>query len=146
MISSLAFVIYFSFFAIVHSVLADPRFKKKARRYLGNSFDRWSRLGFILFALLMILPFLYFVIAVPSKVLYIIPFPWSWLMTAGRILALLAILLSLRQTGFSQFFGLSQLQRTDRTKKHHLGRTDFIATCEILCSFLVRFFSGSRPS
>jgi hypothetical protein len=48
--SALALIIYFIFFAIVHSVLADPRFKDKARRYMGNSFDRWSRLAFILLA------------------------------------------------------------------------------------------------
>jgi protein-S-isoprenylcysteine O-methyltransferase Ste14 len=123
--SALALVIYFIFFAVVHSILADPRFKEKARRSMGTSFDRWSRLGFIMLALLMVLPFFYFVIAVPSKVLYIIPFPWSWLMTAGRILALLALLLALRQTGVSYFLGFAQLQEIEKTKKSHLVTNGF---------------------
>jgi protein-S-isoprenylcysteine O-methyltransferase Ste14 len=123
--SALVLVIYFIFFAIVHSVLADPRFKDKARHSMGNSFDRWSRLGFILLALLMVLPFIYYVIAVPSKLLYIIPFPGSWLMIAGRILAALALLLALRQTGMSYFLGFAQLQEIEKTKKHNLVTNGF---------------------
>jgi protein-S-isoprenylcysteine O-methyltransferase Ste14 len=141
---ALALVIYFIFFAIVHSVLADPRFKEKARHSMGNSFYRWSRLAFILLALLMVLPFIYFVIAVPSKVLYNIPFSRNWLFTAGRILALLALLLALNQTGFSYFLGFAQLREIDKTKKHHLVTNGFYCHCEILCSSLARFFFGSH--
>jgi protein-S-isoprenylcysteine O-methyltransferase Ste14 len=35
---------YFAFFAIMHSVLADPRFKSWARKEFGGVFDRWQRL------------------------------------------------------------------------------------------------------
>jgi protein-S-isoprenylcysteine O-methyltransferase Ste14 len=73
----------------------------------------------------MVLPLIYFVIAVPSRVLYIIPVPWSWLMTSGRILALLALLLALRQTGVSYFLGFAQLQEIDKTKQHHLVTDGF---------------------
>jgi hypothetical protein len=69
----------------------------------------------------MILPFFYILIAIPGKTLHIVPFPWRWLITAGRIMALLVLLLALRQTGFSQFFGLAQLQETNQTKKKSFG-------------------------
>jgi protein-S-isoprenylcysteine O-methyltransferase Ste14 len=121
----LALIIYFIFFAIIHSVLADPHFKEKAKKSLGKSFDRWSRLAFILLALYMVLPFIYILIVIPGNVLYIVPFPWSWLMTAGRILALLALLLALRQTGFPNFFGLAQLQNIEQAQKSHLVTDGF---------------------
>jgi protein-S-isoprenylcysteine O-methyltransferase Ste14 len=115
-----ALVVYFIFFAIIHSILADPRFKKITRLSLGKSFDRWYRLAFILIALYMVLPFIYILIVVPGNVLYIVPSPWNRLMAGGRTLALFALLLALKQTGFSQFFGLTQLLETDKMTKNHL--------------------------
>lgn len=100
---------YFVLFAMVHSLLADPRFKRWARGVLSEAFDRWQRLAFILLALFMVLPFLYILIFLPNRVLYAIPAPWSWLMAGGQLLAALALLITLRQTGISYFLGLSQL-------------------------------------
>jgi protein-S-isoprenylcysteine O-methyltransferase Ste14 len=100
---------YFVFFAMVHSILADPRFKRWARGMLGKAFDRWQRLAFNLLALSMVLPFLGILIFSPNRVLYAIPAPWSWLMAGGQLLAAIALLLTLSQTGVSYFLGLSQL-------------------------------------
>ncbi|MDD1751473.1 MAG: isoprenylcysteine carboxylmethyltransferase family protein, partial [Methanotrichaceae archaeon] len=47
------------------------------------------------------------------------------LMTAARILALFALLLALKQTGISQFFGITQLKDTDKAKKNHLVTDGF---------------------
>lgn len=101
---------YFVFFAIVHSLLADPRFKSRARNVLGNSFDRWQRLAYNLLALLMVLPFLFIMVFLPDRILYIVPAPWSWLMAAAQLLAAIALLQTLRLTGVSYFLGLSQLR------------------------------------
>ena len=103
-------VAYFLLFALVHSLLADPRFKSQARGALGNAFDRWQRLAYNLLALLMILPFLFIMIFLPDRTLYIIPAPWRWLMLAAQLLAALALLLILRQTGISYFLGFIQLR------------------------------------
>ena len=73
---------YFVLFAIVHSFLADPRFKSRARKALGKAFDRWQRLAYNLLALLMMLPFLFIMIFLPDRILYIVPAPWSWLMVS----------------------------------------------------------------
>ena len=41
---------YFAFFAVVHSILADPRFKTWAGKRFGNVFDRWQRLAYTVLA------------------------------------------------------------------------------------------------
>jgi protein-S-isoprenylcysteine O-methyltransferase Ste14 len=101
---------YFVFFAIVHSLLADPRFKSWARNVLGKAFDRWQRLAYNLLAMLMVLPFLFIMVFLPDRILYIVPAPWSWLMAAAQLLAALALLQTIRRTGVSYFLGLSQLR------------------------------------
>jgi len=109
-LGAIAMAAYFVLFAIVHSLLADPAFKRRARRALGNAFDRWQRLAYNLLALLMILPFLFILIFLPGRTLYIVHQPWSLLMAGGQLLAALALLLTLRQTGVSYFLGLVQLR------------------------------------
>ena len=101
---------YFVLFAVVHSLLADPRFKSRAKKAIGNSFDRWQRLAYNLLALLMMLPFLFIMIFLPDRILYSIPAPWSWLMAVGQFLAAVALLQTIRRTGVSYFLGLSQLR------------------------------------
>jgi methanethiol S-methyltransferase len=106
----LPLIVYFAFFALVHSLLADPRFKSRAGRFLGNAFDRWQRLAYTSLALIMMLPFYFIILFMPDRALYIIPAPLSWLMTLGQALAALALLATLRQTGISYLLGLAQLQ------------------------------------
>jgi methanethiol S-methyltransferase len=105
-----ALTVCFAFFAIVHSLLADPRFKNRARISLGEAFDRWQRLAYTILAMLMMLPFIFIMAFMPDKTLYVVPAPLSWLMTSGQALAALALLAALRQTGISYFLGLAQLQ------------------------------------
>jgi protein-S-isoprenylcysteine O-methyltransferase Ste14 len=101
---------YFVLFAIVHSFLADPGFKSRARNVLGKTFDRRQRLAYNLLALLMMLPFLNIIIFLPDRILYSVPAPWSWLMAGGQILAALGMLQTIRRTGVSYFLGLAQLR------------------------------------
>ncbi len=108
--STLALIGYFAFFGAVHSLLADPRLKGRLRRFLGEAFDRWSRLVFTILALIMISPFIYILIFLPKRTLYVVPAPFSWLMAAGQALAVLAVLGALRQTGIAYFLGLAQLR------------------------------------
>jgi methanethiol S-methyltransferase len=108
--SALAMVAYFVIFAIVHSLLADTGFKSWGRSVLGKTFDRWQRLIYNLLAILMVLPFLFILSFLPDRTLYIIPAPYSWLLAWAQLLAAVALLIILRQTGISYFLGLSQLQ------------------------------------
>ncbi|VVB68881.1 Uncharacterised protein [uncultured archaeon] len=107
--SALALIVYFPFFAALHSLLADPCFKSRARRALGKASDRWYRLAFALLAVAMILPFLCILVFLHDRVLYIVPAPWRWLMMACQVLAALALLGALRQTGIARFLGLAQI-------------------------------------
>jgi protein-S-isoprenylcysteine O-methyltransferase Ste14 len=106
----LALTVYFVFFALVHSLLADPRFKNWARRSLGEAFDRGQRLTYTILALLMMLPFIIIMSFMPDEILYVVPTPLGWLMATGQALAALALLVTLRQTGISYFLGVAQLQ------------------------------------
>ncbi len=105
----LALAAYFVLFAAVHSLLADPRFKRWFRQCSPGS-DRWYRLAYVILALAMVLPFLYILFLLPDRVLYAVSAPWSWLMAAGQILSAVALLGALRQTSVSYFFGLAQLR------------------------------------
>jgi protein-S-isoprenylcysteine O-methyltransferase Ste14 len=102
---------YFAFFAIMHSILADPRFKTWAGKRFGNVFDRWQRLAYTVLALIMILPFIYIFVSLPDRTLYIVSWPWSGLMAACQALAAIALLAALRQTGITYFLGLEQIKR-----------------------------------
>ena len=99
---------YFVLFAVVHSLLADTRFKSWAEKASSVAFDRWQRLAYNLLALSMMLPFLVIMIFLPDRILYSVPAPWKWLMAGGQLLAAVLLLLTLRQTGVSYFLGLSQ--------------------------------------
>lgn len=105
----LALAAYFVLFAAVHSLLADPRFKRWFRQRSPRS-DRWYRLAYSILALVMVLPFLYVLFLLPDRVLYLVPAPWSWVMAACQILSALALFGALRQTGVFYFFGLVQLR------------------------------------
>ncbi|VVB71839.1 Uncharacterised protein [uncultured archaeon] len=102
----LAMTGYFVLFALVHSLLADPRFKSRAGRCMGGIFERWFRLAFVFLAIIMVLPFVYILAFLPGRMIYFIPAPFTWLMAAGQLLAAVALLAALRQTGFAYFLGL----------------------------------------
>jgi methanethiol S-methyltransferase len=106
--SILDLVLYFAFFGLVHSLLADPRVKSRARQLFGEAFDRWSRLAFTVLALVMVTPFFYILAFLPDRTIYAVAWPWSTLLLAGQILSALALLVALRQTGISYFLGLAQ--------------------------------------
>jgi protein-S-isoprenylcysteine O-methyltransferase Ste14 len=108
----MAMTAYFAFFAVMHSILADPRFKSRARKEFGEAFDRWQRLVYTVLALIMILPFFYILVYLPDRILYIIPWPGMGLMASCQALAAIALLATLRQTGISYFLGLEQLKGT----------------------------------
>jgi methanethiol S-methyltransferase len=110
----LAISAYFVLFALVHSLLADPAFKRWSRSVLGTSFDRWHKLAYNLLAMIMILPFLFILIFIPGRMLYQVSSPLSYLMIVCQLLSTAALLLALWQTGASSFLGLSQIREEDK--------------------------------
>jgi len=128
---ALAILAYFPFFAAVHSLLADARFRRWVSRRIGSSFDRWHRLAFTLLALVMALPFLYILAFLPDKILYMASWPAFALMIAIEALAAAMLLISLYQTGVLHFLGLSGLLRQE---------TEVLVTDGIYCHVRNPFF------
>ena len=111
----LAISAYFLIFAPVHSLLADQAFKSWARRAIGPAFDSWQRLAYNLLALIMILPFLFILLFLPGKTLYMVSAPSNYLLALGQLLLVAAMLMTLRQTGAASFLGLSHIGNKGRT-------------------------------
>jgi len=105
--SAILLASYFILFASVHSLLADSRTKSMIQRLFPRS-ARSYRLAFVLLAGVMVLPFLS-LLRQPDEILYSVPQPWSWLMTAGQLLAAVGLLEATRETGVYGFLGLDQL-------------------------------------
>ena len=108
---ALAMAAYFLVFASVHSLLADPRFKRWAKERAGSGFDRWERLAFNLLALILLLPFIFILLSLPDEVIYIAPWPAFGLMAAAQLLSAAMLLVTLFQTGVLDFLGLEGLLR-----------------------------------
>jgi protein-S-isoprenylcysteine O-methyltransferase Ste14 len=106
--SAAVMIAYFVIFGLTHSLLADPRAKRAVRRAVDHAADRWYRLVYVILSAVAILPFFYILAFMPDRTLYVVPAPWKWLMMAGQAVSVIAVVVALKQTGFSYFFGLSQ--------------------------------------
>lgn len=102
---------------VVHSLLASLRFKNVLRRASGDTFMKFYRLLYNLFALVSILPVLYLMITLPDQTLYQIPSPWSILMRAGQVTSVLLLLVAVLQTDVLSFMGLRQLIEEEKRGK-----------------------------
>jgi len=93
----------------LHSKLATPRAKDWLRRRIGPSADRGYRLLYNLVATATLLPVLAIPARIPGLALYQIPTPWVYLTTAVQVVAILAVSLTVLQTGATSFVGIRQL-------------------------------------
>lgn len=94
---------------ILHSLLASIGFKGFLHRTLGDSFMKFYRLFYNLFAVASIAPILYLMISLPDQTLYRVPAPWSYLMLAGEGLSVLLLFVAVLQTDVLSFVGIRQL-------------------------------------
>jgi protein-S-isoprenylcysteine O-methyltransferase Ste14 len=93
----------------LHSLLAGPRAKHWLHQRIGSPADRGYRLSYNMIAVVTLLPVLAVPARFPGLTLYQIPAPWVFITTAVQILAMLAIVLTLLQTGAPSFLGIRQL-------------------------------------
>jgi len=75
----------------------------------GPGVERVYRLGYNLFAVLSLVPVLAQVGLHPGRTIYIVQLPWSVLILAGEVSALLALVIGFLQSQPSDFLGLRQL-------------------------------------
>ena len=93
----------------LHSKLATPRAKGWMRRRVGPSADRGYRLFYNLVATATLLPVLAIPARIPGLALYQISTPWVFLTIAVQVVAVLAVSLTVLQTGATSFLGIRQL-------------------------------------
>jgi len=107
--SALVIGIYFVCWAVFHTLLASLRVKRLAGRIFGEAVKRWYRLGFVMTAVLTLIPLLLLLLRLPDIPLYAVPPPWRWLMRAGQLAALVLLLWTIMSTEPLEFFGLKQI-------------------------------------
>jgi protein-S-isoprenylcysteine O-methyltransferase Ste14 len=107
--SVLILIIFFTTYAVLHSLLAGLTIKRWVRHVFGPGIERWYRLVYIAIAVITLLPLFPLVVWLPTQTLYVVPEPWRWLMVGGQLLALVAVAATLLQTGLFHFLGLAQL-------------------------------------
>jgi protein-S-isoprenylcysteine O-methyltransferase Ste14 len=93
----------------LHSLMAGPRAKQWLHQRIGSPADRGYRLSYNVIAVVTLLPVLAIPARFPGLTLYQIPPPWVFISTAVQILAVLAIVFTLLQTGAPSFLGVRQL-------------------------------------
>ena len=96
-------------YGVVHSLAASRRAKAAARRLFGPAADRWYRLAFSLFGGLSFLPVLFLFAWLPDRVLYVVPYPYIFLMLAVQALGGMFFLWALAVIDLGAFLGLRQL-------------------------------------
>jgi methanethiol S-methyltransferase len=108
-IPSLSIFLAVAGFGLVHSLLASLAAKSLAQRWLGTAAGRIYRLGYNFLGVLTLLPALALLLVLPDRPLYAIPRPWLYLTLLVQGLAVVALLVGVKQTGFVAFSGLGQL-------------------------------------
>lgn len=93
----------------LHSWLASFGTKRLARRIFGVGIDRYYRLIFVLLAVVTLLPVLALVAFLPSRVLWVIPFPWLLLTIGVQFLALVLLVATTLETDVMAFAGIRQV-------------------------------------
>jgi protein-S-isoprenylcysteine O-methyltransferase Ste14 len=96
----------------IHSFLASTKVKNTLKQQLDGKLNRYYRLFYNLMALISVLPVLALTVALPDRVLYILPGPWIYIAVTMQITAILALVIGLWQTDIWYFVGLRQLNVT----------------------------------
>jgi protein-S-isoprenylcysteine O-methyltransferase Ste14 len=102
---------------VVHSLLASTGIKDLFRRVFGSGAMKFYRLFYNVFAVISILPVLYWMVTLPDNTLYQVPAPFSYVMRVGQVLSTALLFVAVFQTDVLSFAGLRQLFEEERTGK-----------------------------
>ena len=95
-------------YGFLHSLLASPWIKGRARGWFGPETERWYRLAYNALAVLGLVPVLALTTLLPDRTLYAIPSPWALVPLLIQGLAGIALVVGLWQTGLWGFLGFQQ--------------------------------------
>lgn len=110
-------------YGLLHSLLASLKTKARTRHWFGPATDRWFRLAYNLIAVLTLLPILLLPILLIDQDIYVIRYPWVILTLIIQVLAVIVLIVGLRQTGITSFIGLRQLLFPEDTSPPRLVTT-----------------------
>lgn len=106
----LQFLASFFLWALLHSLTASASVKAAVRKRLGErTADGFYRFGYNIFAVVTLLPTLYFWLRLPNTMIWRMSGAAVWLFNSVRLLALLGAAVSLIQTDLLDFIGLRQI-------------------------------------
>jgi protein-S-isoprenylcysteine O-methyltransferase Ste14 len=104
-------------YGLIHSLLASLKAKETTQRWFGPTADRYFRLFYNFIAFVALLPVLLLPIILIDKELYRIPFPWVIITLLLQGLAVIVLIIGLRQTGIWSFIGLRQLLKPTNNER-----------------------------
>ncbi len=106
--------------SVFHSWLAALQTKEAMREIFGKAADRFYRIGFVLAAVLTLVPILLMVGFLPSQVLWQIRPPWLYLTVTLQLLAVLGLIAGVFHTDVMAFIGLRQLLSNESERQEKL--------------------------
>jgi protein-S-isoprenylcysteine O-methyltransferase Ste14 len=107
-------------YGLLHTLLASLKMKALAHNWFGSKTDQWFRLAYNFIAFFTLLPILLLPILLPDKEIYRISFPWAIATLSIQALAVIVLVVGLRQTGITSFIGLRQLLLPEDTSPPRL--------------------------
>ena len=100
-------------YGLLHSFLASLKMKTYARYWFGEKADHWFRLVYNIIAIITLIPVLLLPLLKPDQKIYGFPYPWILFTLFIQGLALVALIVSLQQSGITSFLGLRQVFLSD---------------------------------
>jgi protein-S-isoprenylcysteine O-methyltransferase Ste14 len=107
-------------YGLLHTLLASLKMKALAHNWFGSKTDQWFRLAYNFIAFITLLPILFLPILLPDKEIYRISFPWVIATLSIQALAVIVLVVGLRQTSITSFIGLRQLLLPEDTSPPRL--------------------------
>jgi methanethiol S-methyltransferase len=107
-------------YGLLHTLLASVGIKAHARNWFGSKTDRVYRLAYNFIAIFTLLPILFLPILLVDKEIYRIQLPWVIVTLSIQALAVIILVIGLRQTGISSFIGFRQLLLPEDTSPPRL--------------------------
>jgi methanethiol S-methyltransferase len=96
-------------YGLLHTLLASLKIKAEVHRWFSSKSNQWFRLAYNFIAVITLLPILVLPILLIDKELYRIPYPWVIATLTFQTMAILVVIIGLKQTGMTSFIGLRQL-------------------------------------
>jgi methanethiol S-methyltransferase len=107
-------------YGLLHTLLASVKLKAHARNWFGSKTDRVYRLAYNFIAIFTLLPILFLPILLVDEEIYRINLPWVILTLSIQALAVIILVIGLKQTGISSFIGFRQLLLPEDTSPPRL--------------------------